>query len=164
MKRLPTAALLLVLTAIPVSALTQMSSAMGQGQPMADTAPQDGMDGMEGMGETQAQPVPVKKAAPAGMKGMSAKTDKPAMPVQPVPAVAEPSTMGGMPATPSNQGMAMAPEPAQAGEMEDASHGASANGGRVLWIFLALNAGIIAIAAFLKSKRTFAQSSSEVKP
>ena len=83
---------------------------------------------------------------------------KPAGGMEAMPASKPSESMGAMPSTPSNQGMAMAEE------MEEANHGASANGGRILWAFLILNAGIIAAAALLKSKRTFAKSSLEVKP
>jgi hypothetical protein len=155
-------ALLLVAALVPAAAQMQMGPAASQ-------------DEMEGMDGTSAQPMPAKKAAPAstgGMKGMTAKTQKAApvspsqeMTTMPAPATPQPTPMGGMSTKPANQGMEMAPEPAhEAGDMEEAAHGSTANGGRILWIFLVVNAGIIATAAFLKSKRTFVKSSIEVKP
>ena len=143
LKHVPSGALCLAMMAFPAAAQTPMNSTHGQpGMAMPPASPQDGMEGMD---EMQAEPAPKKKMAPAPGGTMK-------MGEKPAPATSNPGeTMGAMP---SGQGMEMAPGTTHgAGEVEEAQHVASADGSRFLWAFLILNAGIIAAAAFLKSRR-----------
>jgi hypothetical protein len=160
---LPGLALLLIASAVPGVAQMNMGS----------------QNSMEEMGAAPVQPKPASKVKPAPGGGMSMAPAAKTAPVKPEQGMAtmspapasEPAPKGGMsmapaaqPAQPAStsgmEGMAAAPGEAAKG-MEEPTP-SSLNGGLILGIFAALNAGIIAIAAVLKAKRNHLRTSSEV--